>query len=211
MKMFKAAIRPGEVYGRLTVISFTGEVKRGSKVFKCSCSCGNEKNVLASNLRHGITQSCGCLASDRKKERMTKHGLSKSRLFKIWEGMKGRCNDKDDKDYGGRGISYHESFQTFEGFLKGLPAGYNNGLTLDRIDVNGNYEPGNLRWASRKEQSNNRRDNVRVTDPKSGDVLTLSELSDRYGLPYRKFHQRLVRGWSLEDALSKPFRSYRKN
>lgn len=184
----------GQVFGRLTVIRWTGEVIHGYRIWDCSCSCGNTKRVTTGNLRHGNTRSCGCLNVETATVQMTSHGMSRTRLYNIWNGIKDRCNNPKFKDYpyyGGRGITYHPSFETFEGFLAGIPDGYSDDLTIDRINTDGNYEPGNLRWASRMVQGSNKRNNVIVTDPDTGEKITISELSRRTGVAINTLTYRL--------------------
>lgn len=131
-----------------------------------------------------------------------KHGMHKHKLYSVWGTMKQRCNNPKDAAYdyyGGRGIGYHPSFETFEGFLAGIPDGYEDGLTLDRIDNDGNYEPGNLRWATRLEQAGNRRGSAIFEH--DGQRKVLRAIAEEVGLTKKAIEGRMTRGKSLEEAL----------
>lgn len=171
--------RLGDRTGRLKVIRLhsTKPVR-----WLCQCDCGNQI-VLKSGALYGNTQSCGCIAREATTRRNFKHGLSKSREYRSWVKAKCRCyNPKDPKykDYGGRGISMCErwigDFLAFMSDLGPCPPG----MTIERNDVNGNYEPKNCRWATPKEQSNNKRCN-RIVEI-NGEALTLAQWRDRTGI-----------------------------
>lgn len=199
----------GMTFGKLKVIEFAGGRKqsngRNRGYWRCMCECGNETTVLCSSLLNGTTKSCGCFKRERSSKANKKHGMNGSRLNWVWRAMRGRClnsNSKDYKRYGGRGITIcNEWDKFFEFYNWAMNSGYKDGLTLDRIDVNGNYCPENCRWVTRKKQANNIRRNI-VLEYK-GEVHTLSEWADIIGIPYRVLSHRYYRGWEIEDMLER--------
>lgn len=162
----------GEKFGRWTVIRKTEQRQSKSVMWECCCDCGTVRLVNGANLRKGLTMSCGCFNREKAAEHcrdMSKHNLHKNRLYRVWSGMKARCetpNARNYKNYGARGIKVCAEWQEFLSFYEWAMAnGYNENApygkcTLDRIDVNGNYEPSNCRWVDMKIQNNNRRKGV---------------------------------------------------
>lgn len=154
----------GKTFSRLLVIEDTYERnKNGHVIWLCKCDCGNITKVESHCLKNGNTQSCGCL----HKETITKHGHTSynnknSKIYFVWGSMKSRCLDKNHpryKDYGGRGITICEKWLQFTGFLEDMGI-KPRGLSIDRIDNEGNYELSNCKWSTSKQQANNRRDNI---------------------------------------------------
>lgn len=199
----------GSRFGRWTVLEYAGRSKRGEVQYKCRCDCGTERVLRRTSLTSGNSKSCGCLSRDVAKERGTTHGDSKSRLYRIWAGIIQRCcNDRERYEwekYGGRGITVCEEWHKYEAFRDwALSSGYSEDLTIDRINVNGDYCPDNCRWATVYEQNNNKRTSKYISF--NGETGTIREFADRYGLAYSCLYTRLKLGWSIEDALLIPSR-----
>lgn len=213
MGIQKYFVKPGDLYGRLTVLSFHGRDGRSSALWNCRCSCGSEVVVVQKSLGSGKTNSCGCYQRDRAKEYNTTHGMEGSRLYSIYWNMRNRCDSPKNKKYhryGGRGISYHSSFSTFEGFLEGIPEGYAVNLELDRIDNDGDYEPGNLRWVTHRDQLNNMERNIMRSRPDTGESLSCTMMADKFRVHPHTFYIRVrQRDYSVEDAITSGYRDSR--
>lgn len=187
----------GKRYGRLLVLKYVSS--HWNSKWLCQCDCGKRCVVPGCDLRTGSTRSCGCL------RHRTKHGAVNTPAYKSWSNMIQRCTNTGLETYpyyGGRGISVCERWKrSFAAFLAdmGQPG---PGLTLDRINCDGNYDSTNCRWATRKEQSRNTRRNVILT--LNGDSMGLSEWSDKTGISYAALQHRVRRGWTTERALNTP-------
>ena len=206
------AVNPGDKCNYLTAIEvkkFEGCKKVHHDVYKVHyrCVCGKEGWCQKSYFIHGKVKSCGCMT------RKT-HGYSKTRLYRVWASIKYRCCIETSKDfylYGGRGIKMFEEWKdSFTAFKAWADAnGYKEGLSIDRINSDGDYCPENCRWATVEEQANNKRSNVRIEY--KGKVYTVAELARETGISYGTLQRRLREGFSLDDALVKgDIRDYRK-
>jgi hypothetical protein len=182
----------GKTFGRLTVIKLNIDKKTHNcgANYKCVCSCGNTVDVFLMHLNVGATRSCGCLARETVIKQMTTHGKSNTRLFRIWTGVKGRCNNvlaPDYSIYGGRGISicdeWHDDFVSFYNWA--INNGYSDNLSIDRIDNNGNYCPDNCKWSTPIEQQNNTRLNIRcIINNKL--FTSIADVARFYKMTYKK-------------------------
>jgi hypothetical protein len=196
----------------------------GNQVYwRCLCDCGETRLVKTQHLRGGDTKSCGCLKKDRqralsvagvaarkarakpKPERKHRHGMSGSRSYKIWSCMRARCENPNHNHYsyyGGRGIAVCEQWKNFEGFLADMGEAP-SGMTIERVDNDRGYEPGNCRWASRADQNRNTRRNRLLTY--DGASLTISEWARRIGINEQTIASRIDdSGWTVADALTRP-------
>lgn len=187
----------GQRFGRLLVVERAADKKSGTKpkvMWRCRCDCGKEVVVWSSSLVQGTTVSCGC--------KKRKHGYShKERLYDTWKNMKRRCSDPKNKryaQYGGRGIKvcaeWEHDYLVFRTWA--MSNGYADDLTIDRIDVNGDYCPGNCRWATVEEQMNNMTKNRMISY--HGETMSMSRWAERFGVSYGTMNHRIQRGWSME-------------
>lgn len=163
---------------------------------------GNFKIIRKTDLITGKIKSCGCMYRISNKGRNVRHNMRNTRIYNIYQSMKNRCYTKSNKEYrnyGGRGITVcNEWLEDFIIFYNWAMAnGYKSNLTIDRIDVNGNYEPSNCRWSTYKEQNNNRRDNRLITY--KGKEYTVAELSDYIKIPYATLLYRINNNWNEND------------
>ena len=195
----------GQRFERLVAIERITKNSRG--YYKCLCDCGNVVVVRADRIKEGRTKSCGCYNRDKAKtgDARRVHGKHGTRLYVIWQNMHSRCYTKTNKfhkNYGGRGITicdeWLHDFQTFYDWA--MANGYHNNLTIDRIDVNGNYEPSNCRWITKAEQTRNKRTNRFIIY--KNETHTISEWGRIVGIDASLISWRLRHNWTTEKALT---------
>lgn len=190
----------GQKFGRWTVLERTDKnLKTGCTMWLCRCECGTEKAVSELSLVNGKSKSCGCLHKDS----LTSHNMSYSRIYNVWGHIKSRCTNPKHhawKDYGGRGIALFSEWQEFENFYNwAINNGYKNNLSIDRIDVNGNYEPNNCHWVTNKEQSRNRRNNKLITY--NNETHCMAEWADILNIDYQKLKQKMRKHNNFKQAI----------
>jgi hypothetical protein len=191
----------GQHFGRWTVLNKDNKPKQ----WICRCKCGKVKSVNIDNLKAGKTRSCGCFRGDHYRALWTTHGESKTKLYYVWLAMRNRCNRpgvNGYERYGGRGIKVCEEWMyDFPAFRDwALSNGYKEGLEIDRIDNDGNYESSNCRWVTRFENMQNTRLNKHIEY--NGKAYTINELSDMCGLSPGLIGDRLRKGWTVKEAIT---------
>lgn len=198
----------GRTFGDLKVLEFSGVNSNRKATWLCECKCGNKKIIVSGSLINGLTKSCGCKSAVKKK-----HGMSNTRIYFIWQHMRQRCSNPKSKDYelyGGRGICVCDDWDA--DFLKfytwSINNGYTDNLSIDRINVNGNYEPNNCRWANNEIQSNNKRTTRYLIV--NGSKKSLNEWSIISGIAPGTIRRRLYKGLDANDAVFLPIASYRR-
>lgn len=207
--MKKIEVKQGEKFGKLTILK---EIEpklisnKPRRMFQCECECGNIIETQLALLRNGHTSSCGCYQKQRVSETQTKHGLAdKHPLYLVWKNMKKRCdnpNATEYKNYGGRGITYCLEWKEFQNFYDwAISNGWQDKLTIDRIDTNNNYCPENCRWVDMKTQENNTTRNhyIEYDNVK----YTLSSLSEFLNIPYNVVRYRISTcKWTVEQLIN---------
>lgn len=187
----------GQKFGRLTVIDFDHKDATNKTYWLCECACSDRNKVVvySGNLKSGTTRSCGCLARERAVETNTKHGLSKTRIYHIWQHIIQRCENKNDKDYpryGGKGVTVCDEWHNFELFKDwSMSNGYDDALSIDREDVYAGYYPENCRWVDQIIQQNNKRNNHLITY--DGITHTIAEWSRILNVNYQTLNGRIKR------------------
>lgn len=187
-------------YGRLEIISKAAS-RNGQVYMLCRCDCGKEKEIALSSLKRGLTQSCGCYRRDKGPGNQS-HKQTYTRTYKVWLSMRQRClnpNNPAYKNYGGRGITIAPEWDSYQRFWEDM-GDVPDGMSIERIDNDGNYEPGNCRWATRLEQGRNTRKCRAITF--QGTTKTITEWAEQYGLQKSTLSQRIRNGWDMERALT---------
>jgi hypothetical protein len=185
-------------FGRLIAMNEHGKSVSNRVTWLCQCDCGREKIVESKKLVSGHTKSCGCLNT----ERITKHGMSRTKIYNVWHDMINRTTNplyKRWKDYGGRGITVCEQWRKFENFYADM-GGIPQDMTLERINNDEGYNPNNCKWASYHEQFQNRRTTKIIEF--SGEKLSLTEWAKKTGISLSTLRGRLKLGWSIESCFS---------
>lgn len=205
--MAKGIDLTGKRFGRLMVIKRVG-TKHNQCLWECLCDCGKSIDVIGHNLRIGCTKSCGCLRLELLKNSKTKHGYYGTRIYRIYTHMKARCYNShipNFERYGGRGIKICDEWlgdNGFENFCRwAMSNGYDDSLSIDRIDNDGNYEPSNCRWADLETQANNKSNSCLITF--NGETRTMQEWANITGIKRGTIESRINQhGWTVEKALT---------
>lgn len=208
--MSKLSEMVGKKFGRLEVLSLEWDDSHRRTMALCACDCGNLKSARPDKIRSGAIRSCGCLQVELTIQRSTKHGLTgrcnHHPIYNSWRGMRERCESprhKDYHNYGARGIVVCDRWMDLGSFAADMMPTWFDGATLERIDVNGNYEPGNCKWATWAEQGRNKRNNATIIY--HGKPVLVLDAARMAGLSYNAFHHRLQHGWTPDEAIETPF------
>lgn len=197
----------GMRFGRLVAMHELGFTNSGRPKWKCICDCGNFTISRKCSLRDGTSQSCGCLRRERSiaSQKARAEYLWKKPVYRVWNGMKERCTNPNCSSYhryGGRGITVCDRWMKFKPFYEDMGDPPFKGASLGRINNDGNYEPGNVRWETRETQSRNTCTNRFISF--NGESLCIQDWSKRLGIKRLTLHSRLLSGWSIEKAFTTP-------
>lgn len=199
----------GQKFGRLTVIKLSD--KKNERIYwECLCECGDRKNIPAKQLKSGKTNSCGCIQKETISNISKRHGKSKTRIYTIWVGMKMRCNNancKAYKHYGDRGIKLCDEWNDFEQFEEWAKCnGYNDDLSIERIDYNDGYNPKNCTWIPINKQSSNRRSVVNIEY--NGEIKLLTEWARYFNISHSTVQYHLKKG-TIKECFDKYSKQYK--
>jgi hypothetical protein len=215
MALRRIKVVPGERFSSLTVIKEAESIKPGKykiRMIHCKCDCGNETIVRLEYLKSGHTKSCGCASTKELVKHRRTHGLSGTRLYGIWNGMKNRCynkNRKSFKDYGAKGIRVCDEWLEFEPFYNwAMKNGYKENLSIERKDSMGNYEPSNCTWIPFEEQAKNKRNTIYLEY--KGVKKSLSEWSEILKIKHEILYSRYSFGWTTDRIFEQPVRRFSK-
>jgi hypothetical protein len=194
----------GKKFNHLTILKFDTPGLHGRTRFLCQCDCGNMTTVQWNNIQSNSIKSCGCYHIQRS----TVHGKCGTQVYRCWRNMKERClnpNNTEYVNYGGRGITIYEpwihSFEKWYSYVGEPPTAKH---TLNRIDNNKGYEPGNVQWATQKEQANNKSTNHLIEF--HGTTKTFMQWSEKLSISRLTLSSRLRRGWSVQKAFTTPIK-----
>lgn len=194
-----------EKYNRLTILEYTRTDSNYQKWYMCRCDCGTIREFRIAHIKNGNTKSCGCLQKEKvstlAKRTLTKHGYTGTRTYTIWKDMRARTKEtySQSQYYHRKGVTVCERWNSFENFLDDMGE-CPEGMSIDRINGGGNYEPSNCRWATNSEQGYNRTNSVRLNY--RGNKITYAEAMAMTGFPYKMLHARINSlGWSVEKAI----------
>lgn len=196
-------------FGLITVLSqWVDKENRYRLMGLCKCDCGEEKVVRIAHLVSGVIISCGCYGTYRRRSLSKRHGHSGTLQHHSWKGMRARCKNTKNtsyKDYGGRGIKVCDRWMSYDNFIADMGEPPSPQHSIERINNNGNYEPSNCRWATKKEQANNRRKRIDAKEiTYNGVTKSIPEWAKISNLTYQIISRRLNEGWDVETILTKP-------
>ena len=199
----------GKKFNYLTVIRISGKNKYNRPLYECKCDCGNTIITEATRVKMGVVKSCGCLQRKVTAERFKVHGLTNTRIHRIWASMISRCENPNNNRYyvyGLKGISvcdeWRNDFMQFYNWA--IANGYSDDLSIDRINNDKGYCPSNCRWATRKVQMNNRSNSRNISY--NGTTMTLKQWSECFGFNYKYFHEVMSKNnWDIEKVLNMPY------
>lgn len=203
----------GKRYGNLVVLKRVDNTAKCNAAWECLCDCGKTKVVSGVSLRSGKVKSCGCLRKNNKPS--LRHGMTGTRLYWAWSNIKSRCYIETNhayKNYGGRGIKMYDLWKnSFESFAEwAINNGYSDSMTIERVDVNGDYCPNNCTWIPKNKQQNNRTTCLLYTY--NGETKNLTEWCNQFNLPYMTVYTRIFRQkWEFERAISEPVHIEKRN
>jgi len=200
----------GQKFSKLTVIKKMEKDKYGVYFWLCQCECGNVKKIRGSHLKSGYTKSCGCLQKEIVTKIAKTYGMAYNLEYKSWANMKQRCLNKHNskyKDWGGRGIKVCKRWLKFENFYKDMGDKPFKSYSIDRIDNSKGYFKENCRWATKKEQARNKRNNKMITY--KGETFCLKEWSEKLNIKYSILQNRLNDKWDIKKLFQQP-RYYNK-
>lgn len=211
------SVQAGSVIGRWVVLGksaprFVGENRKALPYWSCRCTCGVVRDVSQHSLRQGTSKSCGCLNREASSMTHKKHGDYKSPEYKTWQSMLSRCRNQSNprfNQYGGRGIEVCQRWMDYASFLQDMGRRPSGRHSIDRIDNDKGYEPGNCRWALPHEQMTNR--TITRLVEIDGEKIPLATLAKKYSIPANTLRARVLKGWPVQKALTHPVRAKRRS